>query len=105
MVYYRMFNKKKGEKMNEPTLKQKKELLEELKNLFNQFEEVEHRTCFRNYFSDNFVDKYYAMSNNIDWEISYLEEEIEKEDKPIESKDIKVNVDRLQKLGIIKEGV
>ena len=44
------------------------------------------------------------MSNDIDWEISYLEEEIEKEDKPIESKDIKVNVDRLQKLGIIKEG-
>jgi hypothetical protein len=40
MVYYRMFNKKKGEKMNEPTLKQKKQLLEELKNLFNQFEEV-----------------------------------------------------------------
>ena len=89
--------------MNEPTLKQKKELLEELKNLFNQFEEVEHRTCFRNYFSNNFVDKYYAMSNDIDWEISSLEEEIEKEDKPIESKDIEVNVDRLQKLGIIKE--
>jgi len=89
--------------MNEPTLKQKKELLEELKNLFNQFEEVEHRTCFANYFSNNFVDKYYAMSNDIDWEISSLEEEIEKEDKPIESKDIEVNVDRLQKLGIIKE--
>jgi hypothetical protein len=32
MVYYRMFNKKKGEKMNEPTLKDKtKQLLEELK--------------------------------------------------------------------------
>jgi phosphomevalonate kinase len=98
MVYYRMFNKKKGEKMNEPTLKQK-----ELKNLFNQFEEVEHRTCFRNYFSDNFVKKYYSMSNDIDWEISYLEKEIAKEDKPIESKDIEVNVNRLQKLGIIKE--
>ena len=90
--------------MKEPTLKQKKELLEELKNLFNQFEEVEHRTCFGDYFSNNFVDKYYAMSNDIDWEINYLEEEIEKEDKPIESKDIEVNVDRLQKLGIIKEG-
>ena len=90
--------------MKEPTLKQKKELLEELKNLFNQFEEVEHRTCFGDYFSNNFVDKYYAMSNDIDWEISCLEEEIEKEDKPIESKDIEVNVDRLQKLGIIKEG-
>ena len=97
--------------MNEPTLKQKKELLEELKNLFNQFEEVEHRTCFRNYFSNNFVDKYYAMSNDIDWEISYLEEEIQEEskiikstDKPIETKDIKVDVNRLQKLGIIKEG-
>jgi len=99
-----MFNKKKGENMKEPTLKQKKELLEELKNLFNQFEEVEHRTCFGDYFSNNFVDKYYAMSNDIDWEINYLEEEIEKEDKPIESKDIEVNVDRLQKLGIIKEG-
>ena len=91
--------------MKEPTLKQKKELLEELKNLFNQFEEVEHRTCFGDYFSNNFVDKYYAMSNDIDWEINYLEEEIEKEDKPIESKDIEVNVDRLQKLGIIKEGI
>jgi len=91
--------------MKEPTLKQKKELLEELKNLFNQFEEVEHRTCFEKYFSNNFVDKYYAMSNDIDWEISCLEEEIEKEDKPIESKDIEVNVDRLQKLGIIKEGI
>jgi len=97
--------------MNEPTLKQKKQLLEELKNLFNQFEEVEHRTCFRNYFSNNFVDKYYAMSNDIDWEISYLEEEIQEEskiikstDKPIETKDIKVDVNRLQKLGIIKEG-
>jgi|DEB0MinimDraft_6_1074348.scaffolds.fasta_scaffold58904_3 gas vesicle protein len=106
-----MFNLNKGEKMNEPTLKQKKQLLEELKNLFNQFEEVEHRTCFRNYFSNNFVDKYYAMSNDIDWEISYLEEEIQEEskiikstDKPIETKDIKVDVNRLQKLGIIKEG-
>ena len=90
--------------MNEPTLKEKKRLLEELKTLFNQFEEVEHKTCFTNYFSNNFVDKYYAMSNDIDWEINYLEEEIEKEDKPIKSKDIEVNVDRLQKLGIIKEG-
>jgi hypothetical protein len=43
------------------------------------------------------------MSNDIDWEISYLEKEIAKEDKPIESKDIEVNVNRLQKLGIIKE--
>ena len=102
-----MLNKltNKGEsKMNEPTLKQKKELLEELKTLFNQFEEVEHKTCFGDYFSNNFIDKYYAMSNDIDWEISYLEKEITKEDKPIESKNIKVDVNRLQKLGIIKEG-
>ena len=27
-----------------------------------------------------------------------------KKQKPIESKDIEVNIDRLQKLGIIKEG-
>ena len=33
-------------------------------------------------------------------ELQNLQEEV----KPIESKDIKVNVDRLQKLGIIKEG-
>ena len=90
--------------MKEPTLKEKKELLEELKTLFEQFEEVEHRTCFRNYFSNNFIDKYYALSNDIDREIEFLEEEIEQEDKPIESKDIEVNVNRLQKLGIIKEG-
>ena len=97
--------------MNEPTLKQKKQLLEELKTLFNQFEEVEHGTCFRDYFSNNFIDKYYDLSNKIDWEIEYLEEEIEEEskiikstDKPIETKDIKVDVNRLQKLGIIKEG-
>ena len=90
--------------MNEPTLKEKKRLLEELKTLFNQFEEVEYGTCFRNYFSNNFTDKYYALSNDIDREIEFLEEEIEQEDKPIESKDIEVNVDRLQKLGIIKEG-
>ncbi len=88
--------------MNEPTLKEKKELLEELKTLFDQFEEVEHRTCFSNYFSNNFVNKYYDLSNNIEREIEYLEEEIEEEDKPIESKDIEVNVNRLEKLGIIK---
>ena len=97
--------------MNEPTLKEKKRLLGELKTLFDQFEEVEHGTCFRNYFSNNFVDKYYVLSNDIDREIEFLKEEIEEEskiikstDKPIETKDIKVDVNRLQKLGIIKEG-
>jgi len=87
--------------MDEPTLKEKIKLLEELKDLMEQLEKVEHRTCFTNYFSNDFKDKYYAMSNDIDFEINWLEDE---EVKPIESKDIKVNVDRLQKLGIIKEG-
>ena len=87
--------------MNEPTLKEKIKLLEELKDLMEQLEKVEHRTCFTNYFSNDFKDKYYAMSNDIYFEINWLQDE---EVKPIESKDIKVNVDRLQKLGIIKEG-
>jgi len=101
MLIKKNTNKQGESKMDEPTLKEKIKLLEELKDLMEQLEKVEHRTCFTNYFSNDFKDKYYAMSNDIDFEINWLEDE---EVKPIESKDIKVNVDRLQKLGIIKEG-
>ena len=62
--------------MDQITLKEKKELLENLKELFNKFEEVEHQTCFDKYFTNNFVKKYYDMSNDIDHEIQFLEEEI-----------------------------
>ena len=80
-----MVNKQinKEENMNEPTLKQKKKLLEELKTLFNQFEEVEHRTCFRDHFSNIFVNKYYDLSNEIGSEIDFLENEIQEDSKEV----------------------
>jgi len=68
--------------MKEPTIKEKIYLLKELKNLMKQLEELENDTCFDNYFSSDFQDKYFSMSNDINFEIDWLENE---EIKPIEN--------------------
>jgi hypothetical protein len=65
--------------MSEPTLNEKKQLLKDLEELMERLEKVEHKTCFRNYFSNDFKDKYYSMSNDIDFEIRWLVDEEIKE--------------------------
>lgn len=65
--------------MSEPTLNEKKQLLKDLEELMEQLEKVEHKTCFYNYFSNDFKDKYFSLSNDIDFEIRWLVDEEIKE--------------------------
>jgi hypothetical protein len=87
----------------------KKRMLSNLKCLFSEMDNVEHDKGFQEYhankFYDEFIKKFCDVSNHVESLIEELEEEITKEDKPIESKNIEVNINRLEKLGIIKQGV
>jgi len=88
--------------------KTKKRMLSNLKCLFSEMDNVEHDKGFQEYhankFYDEFIKKFCDVSNHVESLIEELEEEITKEDKPIESKNIEVNINRLEKLGIIKQG-
>jgi hypothetical protein len=63
------------------------------KEFFNLLEESERI---------DFEDRIYNLYNDLQDKLDEIEKELEQ--KPIESKDIKVNLDRLEKLGIIKQG-
>lgn len=84
----------------------KKRMLSNLKCLFSELDNVEHDKGFNEYhaskYYDQFIRKFYDVSNHVEDLIEELEEELK--EKPIKSKDIEVNVDRLEKLGIIKQG-
>jgi len=88
--------------------KTKKRMLSNLKCLFSEMDNVEHDKGFQEYhankFYDEFIKKFCDVSNHVESLIEELEEEITKENKPIESKNIEVNINRLEKLGIIKQG-
>ena len=60
------------------------------KDFFNQIESDKERF--------DFEDRIYYLYNDLQDKLDELEEE----NKPIESKDIEVNVNRLEKLGILK---
>jgi len=57
------------------------------------------KSCMKKY-----ADSHVIIDNEDNFIASDYFNLIDNKDKPIYSKDIKVNVDRLQKLGIIKEG-
>lgn len=84
----------------------KKRMLSNLKCLFSELDNVEHDKGFNEYhankYYDQFIRKFYDVSNHVEDLIEELEEELK--EKPIKFKDIEVNVDRLDKLGIIKQG-
>ena len=86
----------------------KKRMLSNLKCLFSEMDNVEHDKGFQEYhankFYDEFIKKFCDVSNHIENLIEELEQELQEENKPIISKDIEVNLDRLEKLGIIKQG-
>jgi hypothetical protein len=63
------------------------------KEFFNLLEESERI---------DFEDRIYNLYNDLQDKLDEIEKELEQ--KPIESKDIKVNLNRLEKLGIIKQG-
>ena len=63
------------------------------KEFFNLLEESERI---------DFEDRIYNLYNDLQDKLDEIEKELEQ--KPIESKDIEVNLNRLEKLGIIKQG-
>jgi hypothetical protein len=50
----------------------------------------------------DFEDRIYNLYNDLQDKLDEIEKELEQ--KPIESKDIEVNLNRLENLGVIKQG-
>jgi hypothetical protein len=63
------------------------------KEFFNLLEESERI---------DFEDRIYNLYNDLQDKLDEIEKELEQ--KPIESKDIEVNLNRLENLGVIKQG-
>jgi hypothetical protein len=63
------------------------------KEFFNLLEESERI---------DFEDRIYNLYNDLQDKLDEIEKELEQ--KPVESKDIKVNLNRLENLGVIKQG-
>ena len=63
------------------------------KEFFNFLEESERI---------DFEDRIYNLYNDLQDKLDEIEKELEQ--KPIESKDIEVNLNRLENLGVIKQG-
>jgi hypothetical protein len=63
------------------------------KEFFNLLEESERI---------DFEDRIYNLYNDLQDKLDEIEKELEQ--KPVESKDIEVNLNRLENLGVIKQG-
>ena len=92
---------KKGETMKKQTKSDLQTIITELENFYHG---SEGKDFFNQIESDrerfDFQDRIYYLYNDLQDKLDELEQE---EKGPIEFKDIEVNVDRLKKLGIIKE--